>query len=104
MSYDIDNLKADDDYEKTKDSQIRSTLRMLFLKSKERAAVLKRDEYTCAECGIKQSKRKGEEVKVQVHHEIGIDNWAMMIHAVREYILCNPKDMVTLCSRCHKNK
>jgi predicted HNH restriction endonuclease len=82
--------------------QIRSALRRLFLRSRERAAVLKRDGYTCRACGTKQSRSKGREVYVEVHHLAGIENWPELIEAVRRYLLCGPDDMLCLCNECHK--
>ena len=84
----------------TPKSQIRSALRNLFLRSREHQAVLKRDGYTCQECGAKQSKAKGREVKVQVHHEHPI-NWERIFDVVYEELLVAPIYMVTLCEDCH---
>ncbi len=87
----------------TPNSQITSALRRLFLRSRERAAVLRRDSYTCTICNKKQTKKKGKELKVCVHHLHGI-NWQTLIEVVRECLLCEPKYMVTLCQNCHKNE
>ena len=87
----------------TPNSQIRSALRRLFLRSRERAARIKADGYTCQRCGAKQSKAKGREVKVECHHKDGVCNWDALFDAVREYLLCDPENMETLCSECHKN-
>ncbi len=80
-------------------SRIRSALRQVFLRSRERAAVLKEASYTCS-CGLKQSKAKGREASVQVHHKSGIDNWDVIIDAVYEKLL-NKEDMEVLCKTCH---
>ena len=85
----------------TPDSVIRGNLRRLFLHSKERNEALKRDKYTCQKCFVKQSKKKGFEQKVQVHHKIGILNWPELIEAVRKHLLCNSEDLETLCPECH---
>lgn len=85
----------------TPNSRIRSALRMLFLRSRERAAALKRDKYTC-KCGAKQSRAKGKEVYVEIHHLEGICNWEALFEAVRKYLLCDPKYLITLCEKCHK--
>ena len=82
-------------------SQVRVALRRLSLRSRERAACLKRDYYTCQNCGKKQSKAKGREVNVQVHHKKGIQ-WDVLIDIVYEMLLCHPDDMQTLCDDCHK--
>lgn len=80
-------------------SRIRNALRQVFLRSRERAAVLKEAGYTC-KCGLKQSKAKGREVSVQVHHRSGIDNWDEIIDAVYKKLL-NKDDMEVLCKGCH---
>lgn len=88
----------------TPSSQIRSALRRLFLRSRERAAAIKRDQYTCQRCGAKQSRAKGREVHVEVHHKHGVVNWAEVIQAVRDSLLCDPGHMETLCKDCHKEE
>jgi predicted HNH restriction endonuclease len=87
----------------TPNSQIRSALRQLWMRSRERAAALKRDGYSCQVCGAKQSKAKGHEVKVEVHHKNGCE-WDAVIAAVREYLLCNPDELEVLCVDCHKKQ
>lgn len=88
--------------ETTPRGQIRSALRLLFLRSKERAEALKRDKYTCQKCGVKQSKKKGFEQKVQVHHKEGIDNWNEVIDLIYLKLLCDTEKLETLCPECHE--
>jgi len=83
-------------------SRVRSALRKLFLRSRERAATLKRDSYTCQKCLRKMSKAKGKEFAVQVHHLEGVGNWEKIIDSVFEELLCSPDLMVTLCKKCHE--
>ncbi len=83
-------------------SKIRSALRQLYLRSRERATAIKRDKYTCIKCGRKQSKAKGKEFKVEVHHIEGIANWEKVIDSVYENILCHSDFLETLCPNCHK--
>ena len=85
-------------------SRVRQSLRQLWLRSRERAAAIKRDQYTCCICGVKQSKAKGKEQKVEVHHKNNIANWEAVIDAVFEYILCDPTHLETLCPNCHQKK
>jgi predicted HNH restriction endonuclease len=85
----------------TPNSRIRSALRQLWLRSRERAATLKRDKYCCQDCGQKQSKAVGKEFQVQVHHKGGVLNWEELITQVRHYLLCNPDKLITLCKNCH---
>lgn len=87
----------------TPDSVIRGNLRRLFLHSKERGEALKRDLYTCQRCNVKQSRKKGFEQKVQVHHKEGILNWQELIQAIRSHLLCTPEGLETLCPECHQN-
>jgi len=88
----------------TPSSTIRASLRRLFLRSRERQFALKRDGYTCRHCGKKQSRAAGREVYVEVHHKDGIDNWAELIEAVRQKLLCNVDDLETLCKDCHSEE
>lgn len=88
----------------TPNSRIRASLRKLFLRSRERASALKRDKYTCQGCGVKQSRAQGREVYVEVHHKAGCLNWEDLFKAVREYLLCNPEMLETLCKECHDKK
>lgn len=89
--------------ERTTRSQIRQALRRLSLRSRERAACLKRDGYRCRRCGAKQSRKKGAEVYVEAHHTKGV-LWDVLIDQVYEMLLCHPDDMVTLCKSCHEKE
>ena len=70
--------------------------------SRERAAALKREQYTCQECHRKQSKRKGHEVALEVHHlhPDGI-NWEALIDLVYRRLLVDPEELAVLCKECH---
>lgn len=85
-------------------SKVRNALRQLWLRSRERAAAIKRDGYTCQMCHVKQSKAKGKEFKVQCHHVDGILGWEKVIDSIYQEILCNPDKLETLCERCHDEK
>jgi len=89
---------------KTPRTRIKGMLRQIFLKSVERATTLKRDNYTCCDCGKKQSVKKGYEVKVQVHHKKGIVVWDEIIDLIYNHLLCDVDDLETLCVDCHNNK
>jgi predicted HNH restriction endonuclease len=82
-------------------SRVRSALRMVFLRSRERAAALKREGNCCEACGVKASVAKGKEVKVEVHHRKNILNWEKIIDLVFEQLLCDPSNFEVLCKPCH---
>ena len=84
-------------------SQIRSALRRLWLRSRERRAALKRDQYTCQDCGAKQSKAKGQVVKVEVDHIEGIE-WTRVIDYIYRHLLVDPKKLETVCVSCHADR
>ncbi len=88
----------------TPNSRIRSALRVLWLRSRERAACLKAHGNCCAECGIKQTAAKGREVKLDVHHSNGVGNWERIFQVIREELLCDPSHLVPLCEKCHDKK
>lgn len=90
--------------EYTPNSKIKAAVRNLFLRSRERANAIKRDEYTCVRCGAKQSKAKGREVSVEVHHKEGVLNWDEIYRVLRKYLLCDPAHMETLCKQCHEQE
>jgi predicted HNH restriction endonuclease len=83
--------------------RIRSLLKQLWLRSKERAAALKRDGYTCQCCHTKQSKAKGKEFKVEVHHVDGITDWEGIIDIIYKQILVHHSKLKTLCPDCHSS-
>jgi 5-methylcytosine-specific restriction endonuclease McrA len=85
----------------TPNSQIRSALRQLWLRSRERAAAIKRDHNTCTTCGKKGSVAKGREVKIEVHHIGETINWERILEYVRRHLLVDPKFLECLCKECH---
>lgn len=89
----------------TTDARIKSALRMLWLRSKERSNCLKTANYECKACGVHQSAAKGQEVKVEVHHKEGICNWEEIYKAIRKNLLTsNPEELECLCKECHKKE
>ena len=85
-------------------SRLRSALRQLWLRSRERAARLKHDKYTCCDCHRKQSKAKGKEFAVEVHHEEGVLNWDELMSAIYRYLLPPKEKLITLCKECHDKR
>ena len=90
--------------EYTTNTQIKSALRKLWLRSRERSSRLKKDGYTCQRCGGKQSKAKGREFKVEVHHKEGVENWQEIYKVIRKHLLTNASELETLCPECHKKE
>lgn len=84
-------------------SRVKNALRQVWLRSRERAEALKRDGYTCQKCGKKQSRKKGNEVYVEVHHMLSV-NWDYIMDAVYDNLLINSEHLVTLCQECHKRE
>lgn len=85
-------------------SKVRAALRQLWLRSRERATAIKRDQYTCQKCGKKQSRAEGKKQKVLVHHKKGIGDWESVIDSIYREILCDPDNLETLCPDCHIKK
>ena len=69
--------------------------------SRERSNCLKRDNYTCQKCGKKASTKRGQELKVQVHHIEGINVWDRVINLIYKDLLCPVEKLQTLCEECH---
>jgi 5-methylcytosine-specific restriction endonuclease McrA len=84
-------------------SQVKSALRQLWLRSRERQAALKRDHYTCQICNAKQSKAKGKVVKVEEHHLNGIE-WEKILDYIYRHLLVPPEELETRCIECHKKE
>jgi len=85
----------------TPKSQIKSALRQLWLRSRERGTAVKRDGNTCTKCGAKNSRAKGREVYVEVHHLEGISNWDEIYEAIYKNLLTAPDKLICLCKECH---
>jgi len=73
---------------------------MIWLRSRERSAALKREKYRCERCHVKQSKAKGREVKIEVHHRDGTDR-AGIVDIIVERMLQTPDKFEVLCVPCH---
>ena len=83
-------------------SRVRSALRQVFLRSRERAAVIKRDGNTCQTCFKKGSKAKGREVSIEVHHlDEGGVQWEKILDYVYRHLLVDPSRMECVCAACH---
>ena len=87
----------------TPHSQVKAALRRLWLRSRERAAALKRDNYTCVECGLKQSRAKGKEVYVEVDHLEGV-SWERILEYIYRHLLVSPDKLETVCKEDHAKR
>lgn len=85
----------------TPSGKIRAALRQLWLRSRERAAALKANDYRCACCGVKQSRAKGRECSLDVHHIDGIE-WEQIVELIRRHLLVCPDRLMPLCPKCHQ--
>ena len=80
-----------------------TTLRKLFMWSPERNAALARDDKTCQVCGKRESKAKGKECSIQVHHiQEGDINWDRIERVIRAELLCPAEMLICLCKEHHK--
>ena len=84
----------------TPNSRIRQALRILWMRSRERAAALKATNYCCAYCGVKQSVAKGHEVRLDVHHLDPVQ-WEGLFDDIRRRLLHNPDRLAPACEKCH---
>jgi len=84
----------------TPNSKIKHALRIIWMRSRERAQALKNTGYCCSVCGIKQSVAKGREVKLDVHHLDGIA-WDGLCQLIRDRLLQSPDRLTPLCDACH---
>jgi 5-methylcytosine-specific restriction endonuclease McrA len=80
-------------------SRIMSWVRRGWTQSREKNKVLKDANRTCCQCGAKQSRAKGKEVYVEVHHVNKI-NREKIVEVIRQEILDVPQ--IVLCKACHK--
>lgn len=87
----------------TPNSQIRSALRQLWLRSRERGQAVKDQKNTCQRCGRKGSVAKGREVKINVHHREGVD-WDGLLALIRERLMQTPDKYECLCEECHNKE
>ena len=82
-------------------SQAKRMLAQLFLRSRERALAMKLAGYCCGRCGKKQSKAKGREVSIEVHHLAGVKVWEEILNLIYSELLVSPEKLMPLCRGCH---
>ena len=87
----------------TTNSRITSVLRRLWMWSRERNFALKQAKRTCQVCGARENKKRGSEVKLEVHH-ISPANFERIREVIREELLINPDKLIVLCKKCHAKK
>lgn len=84
-------------------SRVRAMLSQIFLRSRERAAAVKRESGCCQRCKAKgrpKATRNGPQVSLQVHHLDGggIDE---IMDLIFTRLLCSPDRLKVLCAPCH---
>lgn len=84
-------------------SRVKNALRLVWLRSRERAACLKAAGNCCARCGVKASVAKGREVKMEVHHRDGID-WNGIVDGIFAAMLPDPARLEAVCKACHSKE
>lgn len=84
-------------------SRVKSALRVVWLRSRERSACLKASGNKCQQCGVKASKSKGREVSLEVHHIDGID-WTGIVDSIFKAMLPDPSRLEALCHKCHDKR
>ena len=85
-------------------SRVKSALRQLWLRSRERGNAVKRDENACQVCSKKGTKAKNKKrIDIQVHHIDGIE-WEELIDMVYKYLLVHENKLECLCTDCHDKK
>lgn len=88
----------------TTDAMIRSGLRRMSLRCREKSEALKRAGYSCCKCGVKRSVARGHEEQVECHHCNPVaehDGMNIIIAAIRKYLIVPPEEWEPLCPRCH---
>jgi predicted HNH restriction endonuclease len=97
----ITRIKKSEESWKSSKGQIVSALRKIWLRSPERRHALKAEGYTCEECNVKQSKAKGKEQVIEVHHKEGRVDWEYLVEEIRRVLLVHPDKLQVLCPNCH---
>jgi len=89
-------------HKRTPDTMLRSWLRRwVWSKCCEKSYTNRREGYCCEHCGVKNSRAKGKEVRVIVHHQKLI-NWDKIFKVLRRELLVSPNQLTCLCDECHK--
>lgn len=81
-------------------SRVKNAIRMVWLRSRERAAAIKLANNSCAICFRKGSKAQGREVLINVHHKDGID-WDGIVDIIFLRVLQKPENYTVVCKECH---
>ena len=93
----------------TSHAMIKAALsRTVWLRSPERTAALRASDRHCVDCGAKFTRRKGCEVKEEVHHLQPIEKrthngitYADAIEVIRHILTPDPSELAALCKGCH---
>jgi hypothetical protein len=85
-------------------SKITNALRRVWLYSRERAQALRLQDRRCQVCGVRESKAKDKEQKIEVHHIDGIGVWKEIVDLVYAKLLVPPDKLECLCPKHHKER
>ena len=84
-------------------SQVRRAVAMIFTRSRERSAAIKRTGNCCEDCGAKfrpKDTRNGPKLKCEVHHLDG-GHLDEIVDEIFRWLLCPPERLRPLCGPCH---
>lgn len=87
----------------TPSSKIVHAVRAMSMRSREFAEARKNTANSCCICGRKQSKAKGREVAIHIHHGTHRPIWERVVRAIRQEVLQTPGILWPICRECHEN-
>lgn len=87
----------------TPSSKIVHAVRAMSMRSREFAEARKNTANSCCICGRKQSKAKGREVAIHIHHGTHRPIWERVVRAIRQEVLQTPGMLWPICKECHEN-
>jgi hypothetical protein len=80
-------------------SQVKSGMRNIWMRSRERGTAMKLAKRACSCCGAKKVVATPD-VRLEVYHDNGI-NWDGVVDLFFERVLQRPEDYTVLCKECH---
>lgn len=77
-----------------------SALRMIWLRSQERGDAIRSTDRRCVSCGVRESKAKGKEAKITVHH-VKRPDWERIVRVIKEELFSDIQWLWPICPDCH---